>query len=141
METEDAADQQQLPERIDALLDPVHGGGAAIPGGEIAHSHIAEKAENEHGDQALFLHLHGQHAETRADCAEAEHHHADKDEGTGKERGSDGQVCLFALGQQQHDKQAAKVAGKKPQSRMSLCFTITYFSSSSNLTSVPEYLE
>ena len=32
------------------------------------------------------------------------------------------QYFFFALGQQQHDKQAAKVAGKKPQSRMSLCF-------------------
>ena len=95
-----AAQQQRLTQTIDALLGPVHGGGAAVPGGEVTHGHVAAETEHKYGDQCLLLHLRRDDAETPAHAAVTQYHHGDEHEGAGEQRRRHGQGGLPALPRQ-----------------------------------------
>ncbi len=87
VQEQDTAQQQALTDAVDALLDPVDGGGGGVLTGHIAHAHVADKGEGRKYHGGELFHPDGNDAQHGADTAQTQHHHSDEDEAAAEHRG------------------------------------------------------
>ena len=80
MQGQNTAQQKELADAVDDLIDPVGRGGSAAPGREIAHSQAAQESQNKQDDSALFFQPDRENTQSGEHGAQTHNHHGNENE-------------------------------------------------------------